>query len=159
MEDLKIPHNQFGDHHPLEGKPILTDPYELKGAKLKYIGHELNRASTHICWEDTATERRYRSDVYLLQAALSGELKNEAEVKFGEEGLYVAGRFGFEQKGNHVLLILLPPVPNQIDKDFALNFAKETFEAVLSGKLSLRHVKVHARAFLEYLKAENNGKI
>lgn len=151
MEKLKVPHDQFGDHSPFIGKPTLVDAYEFK-ATLKFTGIDMGRTVTIIRWQDTVTHKQYYSDAYLLQAILEGQMNEEVdETSFNRAGLFITARFGFQQKGDHVLMDVLPPSPISADKDTVIEFAKETFEGIMNGKLNLRNAKVHARAFLEYL--------
>lgn len=151
MEKFKVPHDQFGDHHPFPSNPVLTDPYEFKGT-LKFTGIDCGRGLTTIQWQDIATKKHYHSSVYLLTAILTGQMNDEADISFRNGDLLVTARFGFEQRGDFALLEVLPPEAN---KNAALDYAKQVFERVLDGKYNLRLVKTEARVFLKYL---NNGE-
>lgn len=153
MEKLKVPHDQFGDHHPFVGKPTLVDAYEFN-ATLKFTGIDMGRSLTTIRWEDNVTKKQYHSDIYLLAAILNGQLNEEAEeISFNKAGLFLTARFGFQQKGNFILMEVFPPAPLSADKEKALDYAKGVFEGVLDGKYNLRTVKTEARGFLKYLNA------
>lgn len=147
MKNFKVPHNSSGDHNPIEPEEtaVYTDSYQLKGVTLKYVCHELNRASAHIVWEDIATEKFYRSDVYMLHDAIVGELP-EGIVKF-DNGLHITGDFGFEQKGPHVLLTILPSIVKPY-KDMVIDYAMEVFQAYLAGELTPGKLKREAERFI-----------
>jgi hypothetical protein len=154
MKNFKVPHDSNGDHHPFPSIAVLTDPYEFNGT-LKFEGIDVGRNLTTIQWLDTVTNKRYHSYVYLLTAILTGQMNDEAEISFSKGGLFVTARFGFEQRGEFVLLEVFPPEAPTVDKEMALDHAKVVFEAVISGKYSLRQLKTEARGFLKYL---NKGK-
>lgn len=157
MRNLKVKHNAQGDHCPAEHEEsaVYTEPYELQ-ATIVFEAIEIGRNVNYVVWKEYYTGKRYRSSVYLLTDAASDKLDGEATVLFMKKtGLYITGRFGFEQRGNDVLLALLPP-ESAMNRDTVIEFAKETFEGILDGKLNMRHAKVHARAFLEYLKGKED---
>lgn len=152
MSQFKVPHNKNGDHNPAEGDPVLTDPYELRGVTLKYVGHELTRTTTFILWEDTITKKYYRSSVYLLQALLNGELEDEAEVSFVKKGgLFLTADFGFEQRGKDVLLTVIT-----LDNDVIVRAAAEIFSAFLDGTLKGREFKQQVKLFMKELNYKTN---
>lgn len=160
MKKFKIPHNAAGDHSPTEPEAIVvyTEPYELKAVTLKYIGHELNRNSTHVVWEDISMGKQYRSDVYLLQDILTAGIRGLSIHHTG--GLHIYGDFVFEQRGPHVLLMVKEEEKVYTpDANAIIDYAAEFCRRFLNKELTPGQLKREMRFFVKTIEDRREGGV
>lgn len=149
---MKIPHDQFGDHRPIEANAVLVDYYELKGATLKFMGCDLGRTTFHVSWKDIATGKQYFTDAYELQAILGGGLSDQAKITFFEKGgLHVTANWGFKQRGRYILLVVVPPTDTSVMLDHAIGIISGYLAGTFRGHALKREATV-------FMKAINAGK-